>query len=180
MRRRTRCTEQPSARRSHFAMQLIVFAVGRMKKGPELELTGRYTDRLEKAGPAVGLTWGGVTEIAESRAATADQRKADEAEPCLALAGQRATALIALDETGTSLTSNDFASHLAQMRDAGTRRLVLAIGGPDGHAPAVLDRADMALSLGRMTWPHQVARMLVAEQLYRAATILAGHPYHRS
>ncbi|MEQ8399549.1 MAG: 23S rRNA (pseudouridine(1915)-N(3))-methyltransferase RlmH [Roseitalea porphyridii] len=161
-------------------MQLIVFAVGRMKKGPERELTGRYADRLDKAGPAVGLTWGGVTEITESRAATRDQRKTEEAGPCLALTAERGTALIALDETGKSLTSNDFATRLSDMRDHGTRRVVLAIGGPDGHASAVRDRADLTLSLGRMTWPHQIVRLLLAEQLYRAVTILSGHPYHRS
>lgn len=161
-------------------MQLIVFAVGRMKKGPERELTGRYVDRLEKVGPAVGLTWGGVTEIAESRADIARQRKSEEARPCLALAEERGTALIALDETGKSLTSNDFATRLSDMRDQGTRRLVLAIGGPDGHASELLARADLKLSLGRMTWPHQMVRILLAEQLYRAVTILAGHPYHRN
>ena len=161
-------------------MQLIVFAVGRMKKGPERELTGRYVDRLEKVGPTVGLSWGGVTEIAESRATTARQRKSEEAGPGLALAEERGTALIALDETGKSLTSTDFATRLSDMRDQGARRLVLAIGGPDGHAPELLARADLSVSLGRMTWPHQIVRILLAEQLYRAVTILAGHPYHRN
>ena len=161
-------------------MQLIVFAVGRMKKGPEQELAERYLGRLGKAGPSIGLNFGGVTEIAESRAGTAGQRKADESAQCLALLDDRATTLVALDETGQSLSSEDFAGRIGRMRDAGTRRVVLAIGGPDGHAAELLQRADLTLSLGRMTWPHQIARILLAEQLYRAVSILSGHPYHRA
>ncbi|MBO6640198.1 MAG: 23S rRNA (pseudouridine(1915)-N(3))-methyltransferase RlmH [Roseitalea sp.] len=160
-------------------MQLIVFAVGRMKNGPERELTGRYLGRLEKAGPSVGLTFSGVTEIAESRAGDADRRKADEGAHCLSLAEDRSTALVAFHEGGKMLSSEDFANWIARQRDDGRKRALFAIGGPDGHARAVLGKADLAISLGRMTWPHQIARILVAEQLYRAASILAGHPYHR-
>lgn len=161
-------------------MQLIVFAVGRMKSGPERDLTGRYFGRLDKAGPAIGLTWAGATEIVESRATSPERRKREESAHCLALADQPSTALIALDETGKSLTSEKFARHIARTRDDGVRRLIFAIGGPDGHAPELLARADLRLSLGAMTWPHQIARILIAEQLYRATTILAGHPYHRA
>ena len=161
-------------------MRLIVLAVGRMKSGPERELAGRYFDRLGKAGPAVGLTWEGVTEIAESRAGSPGRRRAEESARCLALADARTTALIVLDEAGSSLTSGAFASRIARLRDDGVRRAVFAIGGPDGHAPELVARADLRLALGGMTWPHQIARILVAEQLYRATTILAGHPYHRA
>ena len=161
-------------------MQLIVFAIGRMKTGPEQELAERYLGRLEKVGPSVGLTFGGITEIVESRAGTASQRKADESAQCLALLNERATALVALDETGKSLSSKDFANRIGQMRDDGVRRALFAIGGPDGHDRELLQRADLTLSFGRMTWPHQIARILLAEQLYRAAAILAGHPYHRA
>ena len=161
-------------------MQLTVFAVGRMKKGPERELAERYLGRLQKAGPSVGLSFGGLTEIVESRAGSARQRKADESAQCLGLLGERATRLIALDETGKSIASDDFATHIGRMRDDGVRRLIVAIGGPDGHAPDLLQLADLTISLGRMTWPHQLVRILLAEQLYRAASILAGHPYHRA
>jgi len=161
-------------------MQLIVFAVGRMKNGPERELTGRYLDRLEKTGPSVGLPFAGVTEIAESRADDADRRKADEGTHCLSLAEDRTTALVAFDEGGKTLSSPEFARWIARQRDDGRKRALFAIGGPDGHASAVLERADLTVSLGRMTWPHQIARILVAEQLYRAVSILAGHPYHRT
>ena len=88
--------------------------------------------------------------------------------------------LVLLDETGKSLSSEDFAGRLAGFRDEGRRDLVLAIGGPDGHDPALRRESGLLLSFGRMTWPHQVARILLAEQLYRACTILSGHPYHRA
>lgn len=161
-------------------MQLIVFAVGRMKSGPERELTDRYLDRLAKAGGTVGLTLGGVTEIAESQARTAEQRRADESAKCLAAVRAAKGALIALDETGAQWSSPQFADRLAALRDDAMGPLVLAIGGPDGHAPELLQEADHVLALGRLTWPHQLARMLISEQLYRATTILSGHPYHRA
>lgn len=160
-------------------MRLTVFAVGRMKDGPERALTERYLDRLRKAGPAIGLQWDGVVEIAESRAAQPSARKVEESDQCLALVDARHAVLIALDETGTSLTSDRFARLIAETRDGGTRHVVVAIGGPDGHAPHLLKRADTVIALGAMTWPHQIVRALAAEQLYRAASILAGHPYHR-
>ena len=160
-------------------MQLIVFAVGRMKSGPERELAGRYLDRLAKIGPPLGLSFGGVVEIAESRAASVTRRRAEESAQCLALVEDRSAYLIALDETGKNLSSQHFADRIASVRDQGMRHLVLAIGGPDGHAPELIARADLAASFGQMTWPHQIARILLAEQLYRAASILAGHPYHR-
>uniref|UniRef100_UPI00035D10FC 23S rRNA (pseudouridine(1915)-N(3))-methyltransferase RlmH n=2 Tax=Brucella/Ochrobactrum group TaxID=2826938 RepID=UPI00035D10FC len=89
-------------------------------------------------------------------------------------------ALILLDERGKTLGSEAFAAIVGRMRDDGKRQLIVAIGGPDGHDPALRSRADLVLALGELTWPHQIARILIAEQLYRAATILAGHPYHRS
>ncbi|WP_420961531.1 23S rRNA (pseudouridine(1915)-N(3))-methyltransferase RlmH [Brucella sp. IR073] len=159
-------------------MRIAVFAVGRMKAGPERELADRYFDRFSKAGPPLGLEFSGVSEIAESRAATADLRKQEEAARLFeALDG--GAGLILLDERGKALGSEDFAGRLGRFRDDGKRQLILAIGGPDGHDPRLRERADLILSLSAMTWPHQIARILIAEQLYRAATILAGHPYHR-
>ena len=160
-------------------MRLTIFAVGRMRDGAERALTERYTDRLRKAGPAIGLQWDGVVEIAESRAARPNARKTEESAQCLALVEARRATLVALDETGRSPTSERFARLIADSRDGGTRHMVLAIGGPDGHAPELLAKADRIIALGAMTWPHQLARVLLAEQLYRAASILAGHPYHR-
>ena len=124
-----------------------------------------------------------MSEIPESRGQTADLRKAEEAQrinEALGNAGSGGAALILLDERGKALGSEAFAERIGRMRDDGKRQLIVAIGGPDGHDPALRSRADLVLALGELTWPHQIARILIAEQLYRAATILAGHPYHRS
>ncbi|ENS66849.1 ribosomal RNA large subunit methyltransferase H [Brucella melitensis F8/01-155] len=174
-------------------MRVSVFAVGRMKSGPERELVERYFDRFAKAGPPLGLEFAGVSEIPESRGQTAQLRKAEEAQRIHeALDNAKSggaksggtssggTALILLDERGKTLGSEAFAAIVGRMRDDGKRQLIVAIGGPDGHDPALRSRADLVLALGELTWPHQIARILIAEQLYRAATILAGHPYHRS
>ncbi len=160
-------------------MRLTIFAVGRMKDGPERALIERYADRLRKAGPSIGLHFDAIIEIGESRAGTADGRKAEEGAQCLALVEQRRAMLVALDEKGKALTSDDLAGFVAGQRDTGVKHMVFAIGGPDGQAPALIQRADRTVCLGAMTWPHQIARVLLAEQLYRAASILAGHPYHR-
>lgn len=160
-------------------MQLGIIAVGRMTKGPELELAARYGERTQATGAPLGLTGARTVEFAESRAQTAAARKAEEGARILAAAGERDGVIVALDETGKLLSSREFAGRIAAWRDDGRRAVHFAIGGPDGHARDVLDRADLVLSLGRMTYPHQIARVLLAEQIYRACTILAGHPYHR-
>jgi 23S rRNA (pseudouridine1915-N3)-methyltransferase len=160
-------------------MRVAIHAVGRMKAGPERDLAARYLDRFAKAGPAVGLDWAGVSEIAESRGQGADQRKSEEARH-LTDAIRDGAALILLDETGKAAGSQAFADSLARMRDGGTRDALFAIGGADGHDPALRKQAAQVLSLGPMTWPHQIVRILLAEQLYRAVTILSGHPYHRT
>lgn len=160
-------------------MRVSVFAVGRMKAGPERELVERYFDRFSKAGPPLGLEFSGVNEITESRGQTAELRKAEEAQR-VHEAIDHGAALILLDEQGKTLGSEAFAKRIGRMRDEGQRQLIVAIGGPDGHDPALRARADLVLALGELTWPHQIVRILIAEQLYRAATILAGHPYHRS
>jgi len=160
-------------------MRVAIHAVGRMKAGPERDLVARYLDRFAKSGPALGLEWAGVTEIPESRADTAPQRKLDEARKLREAVGQGG-ALVLLDETGTALGSEAFAARIGQFRDGGSRQLILAIGGADGHDPALRKEAALTLSFGAMTWPHQMVRIMLAEQLYRATTILSGHPYHRA
>jgi 23S rRNA (pseudouridine1915-N3)-methyltransferase len=103
--------------------------------------------------------------------------KPAEAEAILARAGE--AELIACDERGRAMTSRDFAARLAALRDDGVRHLAFAIGGADGLDPAVTGAAIQTLSFGPQTWPHALARTMLAEQVYRAVTILAGAPYHR-
>lgn len=159
-------------------MKIHVQAVGRMKAGPEKELADRYFERFAKAGAALGFDFAGVGEIAESRASTARERRADEA---ARLAAQRpaGSALVLLDERGRNIASRDFAGRLAAFRDAGCKNLAIVVGGPDGVAEEMRAEADLVLSFGALTWPHQMVRIMLAEQLYRAATIISGHPYHR-
>ncbi len=159
-------------------MRISVFAVGRMKSGPERELADRYLVRFKKTGASLGLEFSSVTEIVESRAQQADLRKQEESAQLLK-ALDAGGVLVLLDERGKTMASEVFASSIAKFRDEGKRQLLLAIGGPDGHDAALRERADLVLALGAMTWPHQIVRILVAEQLYRATTILSGHPYHR-
>lgn len=160
-------------------MKISVFAVGRMKAGPEKELADRYFERFSKSGPAIGLEFSGLVETPESRAQSAAERKREEADRLRQQLAAGA-ALILLDERGKSIPSEDFASRLALLRDGGRRSLVIAIGGPDGHDPSSRDSAELVLSFGAQTWPHQMVRIMLGEQLYRAATILSGHPYHRA
>jgi 23S rRNA (pseudouridine1915-N3)-methyltransferase len=159
-------------------MRVSLFAVGRLKTGPEKELASRYLDRFAKAGPAVGLELSRVVEIAESRAANPETRKKEEGS-ALEKALPEGAILVLLDERGKSLSSEAFAAMIGSNRDNGKRDLMLTIGGADGLDPDLYARAHMVLNLGSMTWPHQVVRILIAEQLYRAVTILSGHPYHR-
>ncbi|MBZ9654463.1 23S rRNA (pseudouridine(1915)-N(3))-methyltransferase RlmH [Phyllobacterium lublinensis] len=159
-------------------MRITVFAVGRMKSGPERELADRYFDRLKKMGGPLGLEFGSLIEITESRGQQSDLRKQEESSKVLE-ALEPGGILILLDERGKTMASEAFAGAIARFRDDGKRQLLFAIGGPDGHHASLRDRADLVLALGAMTWPHQIVRILVAEQLYRATTILAGHPYHR-
>jgi 23S rRNA (pseudouridine1915-N3)-methyltransferase len=160
-------------------MLVAVHAVGRMKAGAEQELAARYLDRFAKSGPAVGLEFSGVLEIAEGRSQSAEERRRDEAGRLRAQIAKGA-ALIALDERGKNIASADLAQKIGDMRDGGRRSLAFAIGGPDGLDSGFRGEADLALSFGLLTWPHQLVRVMLAEQLYRIATILAGHPYHRA
>jgi 23S rRNA (pseudouridine1915-N3)-methyltransferase len=159
-------------------MRLIVAAIGRLKDA-ERELYARYAKRCDGAGRGMGLGPVTLSEIGESRGGTSDIKKADEAQRLLKAAGA-ADVRVALDEGGRALSSEAFARWLAARRDGGTRELAFLIGGPDGHGDAALDAATLKLSLGPMTLPHGLARIVLAEQLYRAMTILSGHPYHRA
>ncbi len=157
-------------------MRVILVAVGRTKAGPETELAARYQDRAAKAGKGLGFRSIDTLTLDESRAADAATRKAEEA---TAIRRIRAGRLVVLDERGRSMGSADFAALIGRWKDGGEDAATLVIGGPDGLDPVLRGEADLVLSFGAMTWPHQLVRVLALEQLYRAITILSGHPYHR-
>lgn len=145
-------------------MAVTVHAIGRLKRGPETDLVERYSKRLKRLKTT-------VRELPERSS------KQQEGEALLASIPVSAFVL-ALDEHGDDLPSVKFARLLGEHLDQG-RDLAFVIGGADGLSDAVRDRADLLLRFGRMTWPHQIVRGLLFEQIYRAETILLGHPYHR-
>lgn len=153
-------------------MRIAIVAVGRLPRGPEAELVSRYAERATAAGRALGL---GPVEVVEAEA----KRPGPAAEAAALAPHLDGAHVIACDEHGRARASRAFAADLARLRDQGARRLAFAIGGADGLAPQVLDRAQARLAFGPQTWPHALARAMLAEQLYRAVTILAGSPYHR-
>lgn len=159
-------------------MKVTIAAVGRLKAGPERELVERYFARATKAGRALGLEFS-LREFPESHAARPADRQAAEA-TALAAAIPVGAVPIVLDERGKGVGSAEFASLIGRLRDGGRRDMVLIIGGPDGLDPSLRKKAEAVVSFGSMTLPHQLVRVLVAEQLYRATTILSGHPYHRA
>ena len=160
-------------------MRLIVAAIGRLKAGPERELAERYRDRVAKAGRAVGLRDIEIVEIRESKAQDVARRVLEESIALANIIPERAI-VVALDETGENLGSGSFTGVLRSWRDAGRPAVVFCIGGADGLGQDARHRADLKLALGAATWPHQLVRIMLLEQLYRAVTILAGHPYHRA
>jgi 23S rRNA (pseudouridine1915-N3)-methyltransferase len=160
-------------------MRLMVAAIGRLKAGPERELAERYRDRVAKAGRAVGPRDIEIVEIRESRAQEAAKRMLEES---IALANliPEGAIVVALDQSGEALASDSITGVLRGWRDAGRPAAVFCIGGADGLGPELTARADLTLAFGAATWPHQLVRIMLLEQLYRAVTILAGHPYHRA
>lgn len=160
-------------------MRLLIAAVGKLKQGPERDLFAHYLGRAEAAGRKLHLSPLALIELAESKAATAAARKDAEAQ-ALGAKIPSSHLLVCLDPGGDPLSSEDFAKLLAKFRDGGSEGVAFLIGGADGLGKAALDRAVKRLSLGPMTLPHGLARIVLVEQIYRAATILAGHPYHRA
>lgn len=156
-------------------MRLHICAVGRLRAGPERSLIDDYLLRLDRTGRPLGLGPAAEHEVEDRKGGGMAAEAA-----LLARAVPQGARLVALDERGLTLPSPDFAARLAAERDRGVQDLAFVIGGADGLDPSLRARADWALSLGAMVWPHALARVMLAEQLYRAATILAGSPYHRS
>jgi 23S rRNA (pseudouridine1915-N3)-methyltransferase len=160
-------------------MKLLVAAVGRLKEGPERELAERYRKRAEQTGRRIGFRDTEVIEIRESRAQEVGKRMIEESIALASVIPDRAITL-ALDQRGESLDSTALATRLSRWRDDGRPATVFIIGGDDGLAPSLRDKANMTLAFGSATWPHQLVRAMLLEQIYRAVSILAGHPYHRA
>jgi 23S rRNA (pseudouridine1915-N3)-methyltransferase len=160
-------------------MRVIVAAVGRLKKGPETELSERYRKRAAQTGRQAGWRDVEIVEIRESRADDPGKRKIEES---IALANiiPQGAVVVLLDARGENIDSASLAAQLAKWRANDRPAVVFLIGGADGLAASLQDKAELRLSFGAATWPHQLVRAMLLEQLYRATTILTGHPYHRA
>jgi 23S rRNA (pseudouridine1915-N3)-methyltransferase len=160
-------------------LRLLLIGVGRLKGGPERELFERYFKRLGGLARTIGIASVDLREIEEGRARRPEDRRAEEARLILADLPKGAT-LALLDERGAALTSAQWAAEIGGARDGAAPAYALVIGGPDGLDPSLREKAQRILSFGAVTWPHQLVRVMAAEQLYRSLSILAGHPYHRA
>jgi 23S rRNA (pseudouridine1915-N3)-methyltransferase len=160
-------------------MRLIVAAVGRLKQGPERELAAWYCKRAAATGRPLGWREVEVIEIRESRAQDRDRRRTEES---IALANviPDGAVVAVLDERGENLDSPALAGLIRQWRADGRAAACFIVGGADGLAPSLSERAKIRLAFGAATWPHQLIRIMLLEQIYRAGTILSGHPYHRA
>jgi len=159
-------------------MRLVVIAVGRLKQGPERELAERYRKRALDAGRSVGLSAVDIVEIKESRARDAARRMFEES---IAIANiiPDGAAIAILDQRGENMSSGVLAARLQEWRGQHKPAVVFVIGAADGLAPSLREKANLAIGFGAATWPHQLIRIMLLEQVYRAVTILTGHPYHR-
>jgi 23S rRNA (pseudouridine1915-N3)-methyltransferase len=159
-------------------MRLLIAAVGRLKQGPERELAATYRKRAEAIGRALGIREIEIVEIRESRAHEVERRRTEESIAIANIVPERAIVVI-LDEHGQSLDSVALATRLREWRAEDRPAVCFVIGGADGLAASLRGQATLNLAFGAATWPHQLVRVMLLEQLYRAGTILTGHPYHR-
>jgi 23S rRNA (pseudouridine1915-N3)-methyltransferase len=160
-------------------MRLSIYAIGHMRGTPEGGLCEDFCDRARKLGRNMGFSAVTLEELSVSRLRETPARMKDEAER-LATRLPEGAHVVLLDARGKGMTSEDFAEMLGSLRDVGTKDLAFVIGGPDGLSPLPGKKAGRSLAFGPQTWPHLLARVLLTEQVYRALTILAGHPYHRA
>jgi 23S rRNA (pseudouridine1915-N3)-methyltransferase len=158
-------------------MRIVVAAVGRLK-ATERELAERYRERAVKTGRALGIRDFEVIEVRESRAREPERRILEESIALASIIPDGAIT-VTLDGRGESVSSESFAGRLRAWNDAGRASAFFAIGGADGLGEALRERAELSLAFGTATWPHQLVRIMLLEQIYRAFTILSGHPYHR-
>jgi len=160
-------------------MRILILAVGRLKQGPERELAAAYCKRAASLGRGIGWREIEIVEIRESRAQDAERRRTEESIAAANVIPERAV-IVVLDERGDSVDSATLASQLREWRAEDRPAACFLIGGADGLSETLRQRAKLKLAFGSATWPHQLARIMLLEQLYRAGTILSGHPYHRA
>ena len=155
-------------------MRVSLCAVGRLRAGPEKTLIDDYLTRFDRTGRALGLGPAKMVEVEDKKNAGMGAEAT-----LLRKALPKGAVICTLDERGKVLSSPEFANQLGKWRDAGRQDLALVIGGADGIDSSLRAEADFSISFGKMVWPHMMVRVMLAEQLYRAATILSGGPYHR-
>ncbi len=160
-------------------MRLVIAAIGRFRESPERELVEHYRKRAEQIGRRIGFRDVEIIEVRESRAQEVGKRMIEESIALANVIPEKAATII-LDERGKNLDSGTFAACLRRWRDDGRPDAVFVIGGDDGLMPSLREKATMTLALGAATWPHQLVRVMLLEQIYRALSILSGHPYHRA
>ncbi|MFZ5619076.1 MAG: 23S rRNA (pseudouridine(1915)-N(3))-methyltransferase RlmH [Pseudomonadota bacterium] len=159
-------------------MRLTIAAIGRLRSGPEFELAEDYSARIRAAGKALGITHFTIKEFDAPKGLFGPQRQ--EREAALLADATNVAKRIVLDEHGENLTSEAFAVQIAKWRDQGATEIAFLVGGADGHHPSIIASADLVVAFGKATFPRLLVRVMLAEQIYRAVTILAGHPYHRA
>lgn len=159
-------------------MRLTVAAIGRLRSGPELDLIDEYAGRIRAIGKPLGVTPFDIREFEAPRGLAGATRQAREAD-LLSGAGGAGAKRVALDETGENMSSEEFARRIGRWRDDGAPEIAFLIGGADGFDRALVAKTDLVVAFGRATFPHMLVRAMLVEQIYRAMTILSGHPYHR-
>ena len=160
-------------------MQLGIVAIGQMRGMAEMALVENFHQRIDASGRQLGITGLSISELREKRGLTGSEKKRTENALIADALANRNGLVVALDETGKSITSRIFAEHMQGWLNNGHNEVTFVIGGADGLDDATRARADMLLSLGPVTWPHMLARVLLCEQIWRAISILTRHPYHR-
>lgn len=160
-------------------MRLLIAAVGRRRNAPEATLIDDYAARIRAGGRGVGFSAFDLVEVEAPRGLEGAPRRTREA-ALLAAEIPDGARRIVLDEKGKSPTSHDFAAMIGALRDQGAPTLAFVVGGAEGHADSIRKSADHLVAFGPATWPHMLVRAMLCEQIYRAMTILAGHPYHRA
>ncbi|GJL95963.1 MAG: ribosomal RNA large subunit methyltransferase H [Hyphococcus sp.] len=160
-------------------MRLMIAAIGKTRSGPLSDLSADYLARAQRDGRNLGFTGPDLMEFEAPRGLSGAKRQTSESALLMGAAPPSAN-LIRLDERGKAYTSEDFAALLGKWRDEGVNTAAFFIGGADGYDKVLREKAPFSISFGAATWPHMLVRVMLAEQIYRAMTILSGHPYHRS